>query len=139
MNTDSSADHDLLTRTIASQALFTGLAPASLARLVSAARMMRHAAGDILIRENSVNDRLFLIVDGEARVDSNGTMIGRLAAGDLAGEISSAGISPPVATVQADSELQTLSFPALLIAEIAGHDAVFARRLRQAAFQRISG
>lgn len=139
MNIDTSTGQASLAQTIALQPLFAGLPPSIFTRLVDEARLITHEPGEVLIRENSANNQLFLIVDGEARVDSNGTVVGRLTTGDLAGEISSAGISPPIATVRADTELQTLSFPVSVITDIAGEDAAFARRLRKAAFRRISG
>jgi len=121
------------------QRLFNGLDETLMARLASEAKLANYAAGDTLITENSPNQQLFLIVEGRASATSNGTRIGKLGAGELAGEISSARISPPVATVRADSPLTAISFPIPLIAEIAGSDQGFSRRLRQAAFHRISG
>ena len=124
---------------IRAQPLFEGLDQRMLAKLIDQGRLVDFAPGDTLIHENMDNDQLFLITEGLAAVSSSGTPIGKLAAGELAGEISSAKISPPVATVRAETALQTLSFPASLITGIAATDAGFARRLRQIAFRRISG
>jgi len=121
------------------QPLFSGLSNELMARLISEAKLANFSPGEPLIRENGSNQQLFLIVEGRASAISNGTRIGSITAGELAGEISSAQISPPVATVRAETNLTALTFPASLIADIAGKNAGFASRLRKTAFQRISG
>lgn len=139
MTTDSSPVILPAARLIQAQPLFEGLDQQAVDALIRRGEVLDFAPGEILIREDANNDRLFLIIEGFASVNSSGTAIGRLAAGELAGEISSAKISPPIATVRAETSLQAISFPASLIADIAGRDTDFARRLRQIAFRRISG
>jgi CRP-like cAMP-binding protein len=133
----SEQNADSITRLLASHPMFTDLPPQTLAALGHSCLVSSFAKGHKLIAENQPAQDLFIILEGQARVTINGTEVGRLQAGELAGEISSAGISPPIADVVADSDLEALAIPRAVLNDISAEHAGFKRRLRQAAFRRI--
>ncbi len=94
---------------------------------------------EVLIEENEPNHFLYLLLKGSATVIMNGTSAGELEAGDIAGEISAIGMSPPIASVIADSELEAIAFPVESIIKAAREHAEFGERLRKAAVRRVSG
>ncbi len=129
---------DPIVRLLASQPLFDGLPRQTLEALAHACPVSSFEAGYRLITENqSAPANLYIVLEGQACVTINGTEVGRLQAGDLAGEISSAGISPPVADVVATTDMQALAIPHAVLGELAAGDADFKQRLRRAAFARI--
>jgi len=131
---------DPIIRLLAAQPLFAGLPAATLAELVQACPVSRFEPGHRLIAENQTEPaNLYVVLEGQARVSINGTEVGRLDAGDVAGEISSAGISPPVADVVAATDMQALAIPRAVLGELAAEDASFKQRLHRAAFARIRG
>ncbi|HKI59510.1 MAG TPA: hypothetical protein VKA23_00620, partial [Mariprofundaceae bacterium] len=75
----------------------------------------------------------------EAVANMNGTEAGILEAGDIAGEISMSGISPPIASVIARSEVESVAFPSSAIAQAILEHPEFGRSLKQSAIQRIIG
>ncbi len=131
--------HDDLSSMIASLPLFAQLPPEQRERLLHEGRMMEFAASETLIGEDEDNPHLFLVLEGSASALINGTPVGTISASELAGEISSAGISPPVATVIANEDLKAIAFPVGLIRDLADRQQDFAAALRQTAFRRISG
>jgi CRP/FNR family transcriptional regulator, cyclic AMP receptor protein len=128
---------DEITRLLASNPIFADLPPQTLEALGRSCLVSTYAKGHRLIAENQPTQDLFIILDGQARVTINGTEVGRLNAGELAGEISSAGISPPIADVVADTDLEALAIPRAVLNDISADHSGFKRRLRQAAFHRI--
>lgn len=120
------------------RAPFAALSEAEIERLLASAEHRCFAAGEPLIEENRSNDWLYLMVEGDADVVMNGTKIGHIGAGDIVGEISTAGISPPVASVIATTPVQTLAFASRALRQIARANPSFARALVKAGLQRIS-
>jgi len=124
---------------IAANALFACLPDAAIDSLMLEGRILTFKAGAHLIEENQDNAFLFLILKGSASALMNGTPVGDILAGELAGEISSAGISPPVASVIASSDIEAAAFPISLIHALAEAHPDFSGRLLEAGFHRISG
>lgn len=107
--------------------------------LIGKASLMTFGAGETMIREDVENGFLFLLLKGEAIAVMNGTEAGRLEAGDVAGEISVSGISPPIATLTADGVVEAIAFPLAAIDATVRENPEFGRRLRHAAIRRITG
>jgi signal-transduction protein with cAMP-binding, CBS, and nucleotidyltransferase domain len=124
---------------IASQALFKTLTKSSMDLLMQDGLVYSYQSSEYIIEENQKNPYLFLILSGSAEARINKTPVGKIEAGELAGEISMAGISPPVGSVVAESEVEVAAFPLATIDRIAKSDQKFFQRLREAGFQRISG
>lgn len=124
---------------IAVQPLLETLPETAREQLISDSIMISFEPGELLIQEDEENLRLYLILKGEAKVEMNGTVVGELEAGDVAGEISISGISPPIATVSAKSAVEVIAFPADAMNHTIERHPEFGRRLREAAIRRISG
>jgi len=107
--------------------------------LIADSSVISFNRGEVLIEENKPNHFLYLLLKGNATAIMNGTSAGVLEAGDIAGEISAIGMSPPIASVIADSELETVAFPIESIIKMARKHTEFGERLRKAAIRRISG
>ncbi|MDX8408145.1 MAG: cyclic nucleotide-binding domain-containing protein [Mariprofundaceae bacterium] len=127
-----------LRQQIAASTLFTGLPDSAIDTLMQEGRILSFKAGAQLIVENQDNEYLFLILQGSASAQMNDTPVGDIQAGEFAGEISSAGISPPVASVIATSDIEAAAFPVSLIHALAEAHPDFSSRLLEAGFHRIS-
>lgn len=92
--------------------------------------------GDALITQGEFNYSLFLILSGVVSVVTDGAKVTSLQQGDVVGEISTSGLSAPVADVIAEEDVQVLAFPIGEINEIAFEYEAFAETLRQIAMHR---
>lgn len=124
---------------ISEHPLFSALPTTSRDQLIAGASLTIFEGGEALINENEPNATLFLLLKGEATVIMNDTPAGKLIAGDVAGEISAIGMSPPIASVIADNEVETIAFPSESIIRATQSHSEFANQLRKAAFKRVSG
>jgi len=85
----------------------------------------------LLIRQGEFNSNLYLIASGFIHVVKDGQHLASLGEGDIVGEISSSGISMPVADVVADSNVTAYAFPAEQINLVAEKCPEFSRRLSE--------
>ena len=108
-------------------------------KLIAEASFMSFTEGVAMIEEDKKNGFLFLLLKGEAAAIMNGTEAGILEAGDIAGEISISGISPPIASVITRSEVESIAFPSSAIALAILEHPEFGRSLKQDAIRRITG
>jgi len=127
-----------LRQQIAASTLFTGLPNRAIDALMQKGRVLTFRLGERLIEEDQENKYLFFILHGEASARMNDTPVGDIQTGEFAGEISSAGISPPVASVVATSDIEAAAFPVSLIHSLAEAHPDFSDRLLEAGFHRIS-
>lgn len=95
------------------------------------------AKGDTLITQGEFNYSLFLIVSGVVSVVTDGEKVTTLQEGDVVGEISTSGLSSPVADVIAEEGVQALVFSIEEVNEIAFEHETFADALRQIGMHRI--
>jgi len=121
---------------LAAHPLFAELPATTLQALAHSCLVSAFKKGHRLITENETTPDLFVILEGQASVTINGTEVGRLQAGELAGEISSSGISPPIADVMAATDMEALAIPRAVLNDLAADHASFKRHLRQVAFRR---
>ncbi|MDX8404441.1 MAG: cyclic nucleotide-binding domain-containing protein [Mariprofundaceae bacterium] len=124
---------------IAVQPVLAPLPQKAREKLIEESTLMDFDNGELLIEENESNQFLYLLLKGCATAIMNGTPVGVLEAGDIAGEISVIGMSPPIANVIAESELQAVAFPIESIIQATREHGEFGERLRKAAIRRISG
>jgi len=92
---------------------FPGIKPDEIEELIANSQVHSYAAGAILCRENEVEDRFYMILEGEVEVtkDINNNevrLLKTLAAGDFFGEMALIHNVPRAATVTAKSPLTTL-------------------------------
>jgi len=93
----------------------------------------------LLIRQGEFNSNLYLIAEGFIHVVVDGHHVASLGEGDIVGEISTSGISMPVADVVADSSVTAYAFPAEHINFVAGKSPAFKKKLREIGMLRKSG
>jgi CRP/FNR family transcriptional regulator, cyclic AMP receptor protein len=122
--------------------LFSDLPNDALGRLANEMREYRYADGDVIVKQGEGGQlgRMFVVLDGTAQADVDGTIVGTYSVGDEFGEMSLLDGSPRSATVTATSDvllagLASWHLRSVVIEEptIAMHlIEVLARRLRAA-------
>ena len=86
-------------------------------------------AGDVLVREGRRGSELFVIVNGEAEVTSDGETLASLKAGDYFGELAVLRPAPRTATVTATTDMDVLIVTARELAVLLSDVPLFARKL----------
>lgn len=119
--------------------IFTVLADADLESLCEQSDVKSYADGEKLIREGQHNPFLFIIRKGTVKVLSYGVEVARLKDGSLVGEVSTAGLSSPIADVVAVGSVSAILFPAEVVSTVAIEHDEFGERIRDTAMSRILG
>ena len=110
--------------------LFQTLSHASKEVLKKHINKIRYNKNDCLICEDEANDKLFILLEGTLNVECNtGELVAVLKEGSVIGEISSTGISLPIADVIAQDAVTVLAFPMNVIHEIAEAEEPFTKAL----------
>ena len=122
---------------LTSHSLFQSLSKDSLAALTKVAEVKHYKPGETLIEEGEFNDKLFLLLGGSVQVESQDAgHIGTLKPDSILGEISTSGMSLPVATVKADEDVETITLPIEVVSEIAFEEEGFSNALRALGMRR---
>ncbi len=92
---------------------FPGIRPDEIEELIANSQVHSYVPGAILCRENEVEDRFYMILEGEVEVTKNINntevrLLKTLAPGDFFGEMALIHNAPRAATVTAKTELTTL-------------------------------
>lgn len=111
--------------------LFRVLPPYYRQMLAEECRVYQLEKDGLLIRQGEFNSNLYLIAKGFIQIIKDDELVATLGEGDIVGEISSSGISMPVADVMADSTVIAYAFPAELINKAAGKCPEFSRKLSE--------
>ena len=88
--------------------LFEGCSKRDLNQIASKTVEMDRPAGTILTRAGRDGGLMFVILEGEAEVEKDGTILGRLGPGDVIGELSLIDGQPRSANVRAVTDLKVL-------------------------------
>jgi signal-transduction protein with cAMP-binding, CBS, and nucleotidyltransferase domain len=123
-----------------SHSLFKSLSEKSLKALTDVAEVRHYKPDEALIEEGQFNDRLFILIKGSVRVESADVgLIGNLKPDSVIGEISTSGMSLPVATVTADEDVDVITIPIEVVSEIAFEEEVFSNAMRALGMRRAEG
>jgi signal transduction histidine kinase len=92
---------------------FPGIRPDEIEELIANSQVRSYVPGAILCRENEVEDRFYMILEGEVEVTKNinnteSRLLKTLSPGDFFGEMALIHNAPRAATVTAKTELTTL-------------------------------
>ena len=92
---------------------FPGITPDEIEELIANSQVHSYLPGAVLCRENAVEDRFYMILDGEAEVTKNinnneARLLTTLAPGDFFGEMALIHNAPRAATVTAKTALTAL-------------------------------
>lgn len=119
--------------------IFRKLSEAARKKLARKGKERKFRAGECLIRENEPNETLYLVLDGAVRIQAaDGELIAVLREGAVIGEISTTGISLPVASAIAKEDVRVLAFPNHLVAELAEEETDFGEAMRELGMERVA-
>lgn len=117
--------------------IFRVLSEEVLLNLLKQSDLQVLAPDDVLIHEGEFNHFLYMLTEGMVRVVANGETIAELGVGDVVGEISTMGMSTPVADVVAIGTVKAIAFPIELISDLGLRYPDFADQLRALSAERI--
>jgi CRP/FNR family transcriptional regulator, cyclic AMP receptor protein len=80
--------------------VFSTCTAEDLTRMVQASEVTKHGVGDSLTEQGVVGYRFYLLLEGSAVVDRDGSTIGSVGPGEFVGEVGLLGGGPSTATVR---------------------------------------
>lgn len=102
-----------------SLALFTACTPKELSTIAKASKRISIGSGDTIVSQGDLSTDCYVILDGTARVEVDGTIVAQLGPGESFGELAPLDHQPRSASVVATSGLTALVFSAPDFAKIA--------------------
>jgi CRP-like cAMP-binding protein len=109
--------------------LFQGINPASMARLAAVTGELDFEPGQFIVLQGQVGTGLYVIVEGEVRVERGSDELARLGPNDFFGELSVIDQQPRVASVQAITPTRTLAVASWDLLDLIESDSNFALNL----------
>ena len=92
---------------LAKAAVFSTLAPELMAPILASGQERAFAAGETIVREGEPGDLLYVILEGEVRIERGGRRLETLGAGEFFGEVSVLDGRPRSADVVADTAVRS--------------------------------
>lgn len=116
--------------------LFSLLPDDSQQKLLDESETLLFYPGDKLITEGEFNSYLYLIIGGTVRIANSEETIATVSGHKIVGEISSSGMSSPVADVIAETDVTAIAFPLEAIANFSLEFPDFGEELRDIGMKR---
>lgn len=88
--------------------LFSKLSKKNLAEIARIADVVERPAGEVLVKEESLSFEFVMILEGQAKAEQCGKLLGRLSQNDFFGEISLIAQRPGAATVTTETAVRLL-------------------------------
>jgi CRP/FNR family transcriptional regulator, cyclic AMP receptor protein len=117
--------------------LFAGCSRVELEAVSRVADELRLPAGRVLMRQGAPGRELFVLVEGEATVERDGTTVAVRRGGDFIGELALVTGRPRSATVTATTDLQTLVLERLNFDRLLRDVPTFAAKVLKAVAERL--
>lgn len=117
--------------------VFRVLSEEALLDLLKHSELITFKPDEVMIREGDFNHFLYLLTQGTVHVVANDEILAELGVGDVVGEISTIGMSTPVADVIVVDAVKAIAFPIELIADLGLQHPDFAEQLRSLSAERI--
>ena len=117
--------------------LFEGLSKKELTELARVTDDLKVDAGTVLCREGSVGHEFFVIVDGEAEVTRDGTVLATRSSGDFFGEIALIATTKRTATVTATTEFRCFVLTSRAFRAVLDDNRGVERKVTQALAERL--
>ncbi len=121
---------------LANHTLFSLLPDETQDKLLDQSKTVLFKPEEKLITEGEFNEFLYLIIGGSVRIASSDETITVIEGHKIVGEISSSGMSSPVADVIADSDVTVIAFPLNAITDVSIEYPDFAEKLREIGMKR---
>jgi putative ABC transport system ATP-binding protein len=115
---------------------FKNLTPTELTHIAEHMTKRHFMPGEVVVREGDVGHELFLVSEGEVRVDRAGQEVARLGAGEFFGELALMSGQPRNATVTAADPLETYVLGEAEFRAAIEQSASFRDQLRRVYFMR---
>jgi len=116
--------------------LFSLLSDGKQEELLEKSKTILFKPEEKLITEGEFNEYLYLIIGGTVRVISGGEEVATIEGHKIVGEISSSGMSSPVADVIADTDVTAIAFPLEVITDTTCNNPDFGEELRHIGMKR---
>jgi len=88
--------------------LFSKLGKKNLAEIARIADVIERPAGEVLVKEDALSFEFVMILEGQAKAEQCGKLLGRLSENDFFGEIGLIAHRPSPATVTAETTVRLL-------------------------------
>ena len=125
--------------TLSQLALFADLTPSQLQAIAHSHEEDVFAAGERVLRRGLSGGNFYVILEGDAVVESAGAEVARLGRGEFFGEISALTGEPPAADVVAATMLRCLVIPAAQLERLLLDRPQFMLRLLRIEARRLQG
>jgi serine/threonine protein kinase len=86
--------------------------------VMRASHWREYAPGDLIVREGEIDDRFYILVEGECGVDRGGSHVGRIVGGDCFGESGYVKGARRTATIRATTPVTALKVSATLLEQV---------------------
>jgi CRP-like cAMP-binding protein len=134
---DAAVAADVDAEVLRTVTVFSTCTPEQLQRLVEAASTAQHSPGDPLTEEGVMGHRFHLVLEGEARAERQGRVVGTVGRGEFVGEIGLLGGGAATATVRCTAPTRCLELRRERFWELLESEPAIALRILEVVCRRL--